>query len=180
MNKVILSDVPIDLPDNKACLEWLKNQRYPEGIHCPVCKRITKHSKSSKDPCYICHNCGNHIFPTAGTIFYKSSTPLKTWFTVIRRVLEAKGRISAKEVQREYGVTYKTAWRMLHLIRESLKETKTEKDASLRPGKLQIANPEDVNKIPVNPPEPVSKGLKRDRTAGLLKLQMLLYQHPKG
>ncbi len=66
-------------PNNDACLEWLKNYRFPNGIECPKCKKVTKHYKIAKRPCYKCE-CGHEIYPTAGTIFHKSATPLKIWF----------------------------------------------------------------------------------------------------
>ena len=108
--------------DNEACLEWLKNQRYPDGIECPVCRKITKHHKVSKSPCYACDSCGHHIYPAAGTIFSKSSTPLITWFKLISKIYSSKGKISARQIQREFGMTYKTAWRMVKKIEEFLKE----------------------------------------------------------
>jgi len=106
-----------------ACLEWLKNYRFPDGIECPTCKKITKHYKIAKRPCYKCDLCGHEVYPTAGTIFHKSTTPLKTWFEAMYYMSTTRSGHSAKELQRKTGVTYKTAWRMFKQIRKLLDES---------------------------------------------------------
>src|SRR5690606_1140928 len=113
-----------ELSDNDACLEWLKNQRYPHGVECPVCKKVTKHSKVLGRSCFVCNNCGHQVSPTAETIFHKSHISLKTWFAILRRMSDVNSRLSAKDVQREYGVTYVTAWRMVNRIKEFLGKNK--------------------------------------------------------
>jgi transposase len=109
-------------PNDASCLEWLRNHLYPEGVHCKVCDRVTKHHRDAKRPSYSCDNCGHHVHPTAGTIFHKSSTSLKTWFHAIYLMASTRCGISAKQIERETGVTYKTAWRMFHQIRKLLQE----------------------------------------------------------
>jgi transposase-like protein len=109
-------------PNNDACLEWLKNKQYPNGIECPVCKKITKHYKRSNRPAYSCDLCGHDISPMAGTIFEKSATPLKVWFEAMFWMATTRSGHSAKELQRRTGVTYKTAWRMFTQIRTLLNE----------------------------------------------------------
>jgi transposase-like protein len=69
---------------------------------------------------YSCQFCGHHVHPTAGTIFHKSSTRLQAWFYAIFLMSQTRCGISAKQLQREVGVTYKTAWRMFHQIRKLL------------------------------------------------------------
>ncbi len=120
--KYTKSDFEKEFPDNDACLEWLKNYRYPDGIHCPVCDRVTKHHKIAKRPCYKCDNCGHEIYPLAGTIFHKSATPLKTWLEAMYWMSTTRSGRSAKELQRITGVTYKTAWRMFKQIRSLMDE----------------------------------------------------------
>jgi len=73
-------------------------------------------------PSYSCDQCGHHVHPTAGTIFHKSSTSLKTWFHAIYLMASTRCGISAKQVERETGVTYKTAYRMFNKIRTLLNE----------------------------------------------------------
>jgi transposase-like protein len=112
-----------DFPDDDACLEWLKDYLYPHGILCDKCKKITPHYRVKSRPSYSCQNCGHHVHPTAGTIFHKSSTSLVLWFEAIYLMSQTRCGISAKQLEREIGVTYKTAWRMMHMIRSLLNET---------------------------------------------------------
>ncbi len=111
-------------PDDAACLEWLKNHLYSDGIYCKNCERITKHHRVVSRPSYCCDNCGNHVHPTADTIFHKSPTPLTTWFYAIYLMSATRCGISAKQIERETGVTYKTAWRMFRQIRSMLDDEK--------------------------------------------------------
>jgi len=109
-------------PTNDACLEWIKNARYPNGILCITCKKITKHHKLKNRPVYECDRCGQQVSPLAWTIFHKSSTPLKIWFDAIHEMATTRTGFSAKALQRKHGVTYKTAWRMFKQIRTLLDE----------------------------------------------------------
>src|SRR6185436_8753616 len=92
----------------------------PEGIMCKLCQKVTKHHRDTGRPSYSCDICGHHEHPTANTIFHKSPTPLKLWFYAIYLMASTRCGISAKQVQRETGVTYKTAWRMCFQIRSML------------------------------------------------------------
>jgi transposase len=122
MERYTIAHFNRDFPNDDACLEWLRNYLYPDGIFCPKCGRITKHHKDSKRPSYSCDYCGHHVHPTAGTIFEKSTTPLKIWFHAIYLMSSTRCGISAKQIERETGVTYKTAWRMFKQIRSLLCE----------------------------------------------------------
>jgi transposase-like protein len=108
-----------DFPNDDACLEYMLNKRWPGGVAlCVECKAERKHYRVTGRTCYACPVCGNHIFPLAGTIFHKSTTPLTTWFFVIKLMSSTRVGISAKQIQRETGVTYKTAWRMMKQVRK--------------------------------------------------------------
>lgn len=118
--KYPLKQLRADFPDEDACLEWLKDWIYPDGITCKRCGKITKHHKLKRRKVYSCDNCGTQISPTAGTIFHKSRTPLTDWFYAIYMMSSNKAGTSAMQIQRELGVTYKTAWRMMHQIRKMM------------------------------------------------------------
>ncbi len=120
--KFTVQDFKTRFPDDAACLTWLKNYRYPDGIFCRNCGKVTKHHLMTTRHSFSCDICGNHVHPTAGTIYHKSTTPLTTWFYAIYLMASTRGGISAKQIQRETGVTYKTAWRMFKLIRSRLDE----------------------------------------------------------
>jgi transposase len=112
-----------EFPDDATCLEWLWRNRYSEdGSHaeCPSCERVRKFHKVSDRPAWDCDSCGHHIHPTAGTIFHKSSTSLHLWFYAMHLLTSTRCGISAKQLERELGVTYKTAWRIANLIRNEL------------------------------------------------------------
>ena len=125
MNTYTINNFNNDFPDNDSCLEWLKNYLFPIGIVCinTKCKKfdeITPHHRIKGRMCYSCDYCGNHVYPMANTIFEGSTTPLKYWFHAIYIMSSTRCGISAKQLQREIGVTYKTAWRMFNKIRDML------------------------------------------------------------
>ena len=122
MKRYTITDFNKDFPNDNACLEWLRNHLYPEGIFCGKCGKVTKHHRITTRRSYSCDVCGHHVHPTAGTIFEKSSTPLKLWFHAIYLMSSTRCGISAKQIERETGVTYKTAWRMFKQIRSMLEE----------------------------------------------------------
>ena len=111
-----------DFPDDAGCLDWLVGHLYPEGIHCPKCDKITKRHRVTARPAYACQFCGHHEYPMKGTIFEGSATSLRLWFHAIYLMAQTRGGISAKQLERELGVTYKTAWRMAKQIRTLLGE----------------------------------------------------------
>jgi transposase len=119
-----IKDFQNDFPDENACLIWLKEYLYPEGITCKVCKKVTPHHKMKTRKSWSCEICGHHVHPTADTIFHKSSTPLTLWFYATYLMASTRAGISAKQLERELGVTYKTAWRMFHQIRKMMGDDK--------------------------------------------------------
>lgn len=107
-----------EYPDDDACLEAVFQNRYGDVLVCPQCGVISpKFYRVKKRPCYACQDCGYHLYPLAGTIFRKTTTPLWSWFYAIYLFSVAKNGVSAKELERHLGVTYKTAWRMAKQIR---------------------------------------------------------------
>src|SRR3954452_22416625 len=113
-------------PDDETCLEYLWTTRYaPDGetALCPKCeteRTFKRYATMQQRQSWTCSRCGHHIHPTAGTIFHKSSTALQLWFFAIYIMTSTRCGVSAKQLERELGVTYKTAWRMFHLIRTQL------------------------------------------------------------
>ncbi len=115
-----------EFPDDDTCLEWLwRNRCSEDGKHaeCPKCERVRpfkKYATKQRRQSWTCTGCGHHLQPTAGTIFHGSSTSLALWFYAIHLMTSTKCGLSAKHLERELGVTYKTAWRMLNKIRNEL------------------------------------------------------------
>lgn len=120
--KYTIQDLQTDFPDEAACLVWLKGYLYPDGIFCESekCQQVRPHHLMKTRRSFSCEYCGHHVHPTAGTIFHKSTTPLTFWFYAIYLMSATRAGISAKQLQRELGVTYKTAWRMFHQIRSMM------------------------------------------------------------
>ncbi|MFQ5626051.1 MAG: IS1595 family transposase, partial [Methyloligellaceae bacterium] len=104
-------------PNDDACLEHLFRERYGDDPACPKCGQVGTFRKLSKMPAYTC-NCGHHIHPMAGTPFYRSRTPLQKWYYAMFIFTTTRNGVAAKEIQRQLGVTYKTAWRIGHKLRE--------------------------------------------------------------
>jgi transposase-like protein len=122
MKTYTIKDFEKQFPNDDACLEFLKNARWPKGVYCEKCQKITTHYRIAGRKVYSCEFCGSHVSPTANTIFHKSDTPLRSWFHAIFLMASTKTGISAKQLQRELGVTYKTAWRMFKEIRKLMSE----------------------------------------------------------
>jgi transposase len=113
-------------PDDETCLEWLWRKRYaPDGEHafCPRCAKVRsfkRYKGKRQRQMWTCTSCSLQLAPTAGTIFHKSSTSLHLWFYAMWIMTSTRCGVSAKQLERELGVTYKTAWRMVNLIRNRL------------------------------------------------------------
>jgi transposase-like protein len=108
-------------PTEDACLEFVKEALWPQGItRCAKCGRQRKHHRVKSRKAYACNRCGNHIYPLRGTVFTKSSTPLQKWFYAMYLMASTKQAVTAKRIQREIGVTYKTAWRICRQLRVAI------------------------------------------------------------
>ena len=108
---------------HEQCLEAVKQARCPEPFTCPKCQTQQRFYLVKGRTAYACNSCGHHIFPLAGTIFEKTSTPLDMWFFAIYQMTQTRAGTSAKQLERMLGVTYKTAWRMFKQIRKVMVDT---------------------------------------------------------
>ena len=149
-------------PNDTACLEWLKEQRYPGGVApCEKCGVDRKHYRVTGRPAYACDHCGSMISPMAGTIFEKSSTSLRLWFYAMYLMSSTRCGISAKQIQRETGVTYKTAWRMFKQIRTlmsediSLEGEAVEMDETYHGGALKNKHRSKLKERPYKDKQPI-------------------------
>ena len=125
-------------PDDAACLDRLWRARYaPDGHHaeCPKCERTRKFHRTKTRAAYTCDSCGHHVHPMKGTIFEKSTTSLTLWFYAIYLMTSTRCGISAKQLERELGVHYETAHRMIKKIRTELMH---DRDAAPLSGDVEI------------------------------------------
>jgi transposase-like protein/predicted RNA-binding Zn-ribbon protein involved in translation (DUF1610 family) len=105
-------------PTEHSCLEHLKLVRFGERHPCEKCGKGAQFYRIAKRRSYGCEHCGHQIYPTAGTPFARTRTSLRDWFYVMFLFCASRNGVAAAEVQRQIGVTYKTAWRMCHEIRK--------------------------------------------------------------
>ena len=106
-------------PDEDTCLEYMFNIRF-NGFKCPKCGKTNFYRVKGRKA-FAC-SCSYQVNPTAHTIFHKSDTNLKDWFFAIYLYSNSKNGVSAKELQRHLGTTYKTAWRIANKIRSLMKQ----------------------------------------------------------
>lgn len=127
IEKYTIDQFKEQFPDDDACLEYLFKQNYGELTGCPKCSVESKFSKITNRRAYQCPICSNQIYPTANTVFHKSSTPLRYWFYAIYLFTTTRNGVAAKELERQLNVSYKTALRMAHQIKILMMDTNPDK-----------------------------------------------------
>ena len=119
MAKFTFKQFQDEYPDDAACLRKIMEIQWGgETTLCAHCDKRTRFHPMTKRRAYSCQECGHHIYPAAGTIFHKSRTPLTKWFFAMYLLTSTRHGVAAAELQRQIGVTYKCAWRMLHELRK--------------------------------------------------------------
>ncbi len=109
-------------PNDDFCLEEIKRLKYPNGVFCTDCNKKTIHYRVKNRTSYVCKDCRTQISPLTGTIFEKTTTPLRIWFYAIFLMTQTQAEISIKQLQNELGVTYKTAWRIYKNIKQLMEQ----------------------------------------------------------
>lgn len=109
-----------------ACREALEELRWPDGVRCPRCedagRRSDRISRVKKRHVFHCDECTYQFSVRVGTVLQDSKLPLWKWFLAVYMMIESKKGVSAKQLQRMLGVSYKTAWFLCHRIREAMKD----------------------------------------------------------
>ena len=132
-------DVAKEFAAEEVCLAYLEAARWPEGVRCITCgdKNISKFvakgktriikgvAKTSPDR-HLCQclngDCNQQFTATVGTLFNDTHLPLNKWFMAVGIMCNAKKGASAKQIERDLGVSYKTAWYLCHRIRKAMDE----------------------------------------------------------
>jgi transposase-like protein len=166
-------------PTEQAAINYFYKTRYNGVLTCPHCGSQVDLYRTSRQKVCICHSCNNTFSPFADTIFRKSKTDMRAWFYAIHLIINDKKGISGCQLQRELGVTYKTAWRMLRLIREAMgnKDMKETFDVFVeidetyvggKPGKVNKRFDENGKEIPSDEPKDKrGRGTKKTPVVGV-------------
>lgn len=114
--------------DPDAARAHLESIRWADGRFCPHCEayegtvEVKGKKKSHRDGLYYCNNCKKQFTVTVGTIFERSKVGLHKWVLAYQLMAASKKGMSAHQLHRMLGVTYKTAWFMAHRIRETMRD----------------------------------------------------------
>jgi transposase-like protein len=118
LGKLTVREFFARFPDEETCLNHIMEVRFGMRHVCQVCGVEGTFHKLTNRRAFSCSSCGDHVYPTAGTIFMDTRTPLQVWFYAIYLFVTTRHGVSGKELERTLGVTYKTAWRMGQQIRK--------------------------------------------------------------
>jgi len=122
-------------PDDASCLEYLERIRWPDGFVCPRCGVAGEPYRASRHR-LMCRTCRAQSSATAGTVFEKTRTPLRSWFAAVWYATNQKHGVSALGLQRVLGLgSYQTAWTMLHRLRRAM----------IRPGRERLSGIVEVD-----------------------------------
>jgi transposase-like protein len=116
-------NIPARFRDEIAARKHLEAIRWPDGPVCPHCGVIDRASRieGGRKGLLFCNACREQFTVTVGTVFERSKIPLHMWLYANHLLCSSKKGISAHQLHRTLGVTYKTAWFMAHRIREGMK-----------------------------------------------------------
>jgi transposase-like protein len=110
--------------DADKAREYLEALRWSAGVICPHCGVVGGHyklqGKATRPGVYKCGSCSDQFTVTVGTVFERSKVGLHLWLQAVHLMCASKKGVSAKQLERMLGVTYKTAWFMSHRIREAM------------------------------------------------------------
>lgn len=157
----------------ESCLAYLEGLRWPGGFVCPRCASIGEPYRASRTR-LMCRACQHQTSVTAGTLFDKTRTPLRTWMAAAWYLTNQKQGVSALGLQRVLGLgSYQTAWAMLHRFRRAM----------VRPGREQLKGLVEVDETYLaitDRQDPISAiGRKSNTTKVLVALAVEILQ-PKG
>ena len=110
-----------DFADENKCRVYLEALRWPDGVTCPRCESAKVYRIVKRDQ-FVCDSCSYQFSVTVDTIFHDTHLPLWKWFLATCLLCESKKGISACQIQRSLGVSYKTAWYLCHRIRAAMLE----------------------------------------------------------
>jgi len=125
MRKYTKAILDREFPTDDACLDFIFKARWPNGVTCKKCGKVTKHFRIRSKKAYSCEFCGTLVSPTATTIFHKSELSLRSWFYAIFLMAQTRTGVASMQLERELGVNHRTALRMFRQIRSLMGDGST-------------------------------------------------------
>jgi len=189
-----LSQFQETFADEASCAAFLSERRWPKGFVCPGCGEQRAAALKSRAYTYECLDCGRQTSATAGTVMHRSKLPLTTWFWAAHLMATHSNGMSARQLEDQLGVTYKTAWLLTQKLRRSMVDPDRdplegvvevdqaeipfrEGDAFFEPGnagKILVAGAVEVIDRDTNQPKPRRKHAKYlDTRSGRIRLAMI-------
>jgi transposase-like protein len=132
-----LVDVISMFDTDERCRELLVRLRWPNGVECTRCKMPAVELATTRQLFY-CKGCNYQFSVTSGTVFNDSHLPLQKWFLATLLLCEAKKGMSANQIKRTLGVSYKTAWYLCHRIRFAMTEVHKMLDGTIEVDEMYI------------------------------------------
>jgi transposase-like protein len=134
MSKTTVTSIAFEIPTEAAAWVYLEEMRWPQGAECPKChgddvylivptngqSRRTSSGSMSERRTWNCRKCRRQFSATTGTLMHGTKIPLRTWILVIFEMVSSKNGVAALEIERKYGLCSRTAWFLMHRIREAM------------------------------------------------------------
>ena len=189
-----LTEFQRSFPDEASCAAFLFERRWPGGFVCPVCGHGGAAALKSRAYTYECSDCGRQTSITAGTALHRAKLPLTVWFWAAHLMSTHSNGMSARQLEDQLGLTYRTAWLLTQKLRRSMVdpdrdplEGVVEVDQAEIPfragdsffdpgnaGKILIAGAVEVIDRSTNEAKPQRKGAKYlDTRSGRIRLAMI-------
>src|ERR1017187_460721 len=129
-----LSEFQKAFPDEASCVAFLFKRRWPDGFICPGCGKRRVAALKSRPRLFECLDCGRQTSITAGTAMHRSRLPLTAWFWAAHLMTTHSNGMSARQLEDQLGVTYKTAW----LLTQKLRRSMVDPDRKLLEGVVEV------------------------------------------
>jgi hypothetical protein len=115
-----LSEFQMAFPDEGSCVAFLFKRRWPDGFVCPGCGKRRAVALKSRPRLCECLDCGRQTSITAGTAMHRTKLPLTTWLWAAHLMATHSNGMSARQLEDQLGLTYRTAWLLTQKLRRSM------------------------------------------------------------
>ncbi|WP_199615910.1 transposase [Paenibacillus alkalitolerans] len=182
---MVLAEANVDIPvfSEEDCVGYFFSLKWPDGFRCPQCGHSRHYTiQTRRLPLYQCYNCQHQTTITAGTVMERSRTPLHKW-RIAFELFSQPSSVNAVQLSKMISVTYKTAWLMLHKIRQAVSEKEATQplEGKVRAG-VGIYGKRTLQPYYLHPKErPVMVSATfQDGEPAYVKLKLISYEHMEG